>query len=443
MKGLFRAVAALAFVFSCTAVQAQEGLVETLAKAKQADPSFLGAGFQRAAEQEAIAKARAKLLPSLSFAVDETRNNDRILESENQVADSSKASYDTTTFTLALNQSIYNHEHWVRYGQSKLIAQRADIDFDKARQDMLMSVAERYFTVLKTEEQLAAIGAEKEALSRQVEYATKSRKAGIGRKSEVEDAEARYFTALAEEAQFIKALDDARYELLKMTNELPTNLRPIQEQIPLTLPEPTDPQQWINTGLTKNPDVLSQQTALKEAKKEISAQNAGHFPTLDLTYRQFTEDQGGSLFGGASKIKSDEVALRLEIPIYQGGGVSASKREAIERMYKTQEDLHRVMRSVQTDVNSAYQGVIANIAQIKALEKTVKSQRSVLMNKQRGHQAGIYTMLVVLDAQRDLADAERNYIEARYDYVINSLKLKRAAGVLVEDDLQHINAWLK
>ncbi len=436
------AVVALLWLASGTTL-ASEGLLDVLNKAKDADPAFRGAGHQQAADQEAVKQARARLLPTLAFSAERTENSDDIVDSDNQVTNGSSADYDTTSFALTLNQSIYNHEYWVRYNQSKVVRDRADIALDKARQDLLIEVAERYFTVLKTEEQLHAISAEKEALQRHVEFASKSRSAGLGRRAEVVDAEARYFTALAEEAQYMKALDDARFALMEKTGLLHDELRPMQEEVPLLLPEPAAPQAWIERALSGNPDIQTQQFSLEEARMEVKAQTSGHYPTLNLVYRKFDEDQGGSLFGGTSRIEGDEIALQLEVPIYQGGSVSSRRREAIELMYKSEEELTRVKRQVQYEVNSAFQGVMANIAQVKALQKTVSAQREVVMNKERGLQAGLYSMLVVLDAQRDLADAERNYIEARYDYAINSLKLKRAAGVLVEGDLQGVNGWLQ
>ncbi len=443
MKASTTFAMAISYLALSASIQASESLMDILAKAKVADPTYLGAGFEREAVHEGVTQARARLLPSLSYSAKQTENTDEIGKSENQVVNASSTDYDTSTYTLTLNQSVYNHELWVRYGQSKVGRNRADVEFDRARQDLLMSVAERYFTVLKTEEQLGAISAEKEALKQHMEYANKSQRAGLGRRAEVVDAEARFFTALAEEAQFTKSLDEAHFSLMELTGELHQELRPIQAHLPLTLPDPIVPQEWITRSLAKSPDVLAQQFAAEEARLEVKAQTAGHYPTLDLVYRNAEEEQSGSLFGGESEVENEEIALQLNIPIYQGGSVSSRRREAIQRMHKSQEDLIKVRRAVKTDVNSAFQGIIANIAQVKALQKTVSSQQEVLKNKQKGLQAGLYTMLVVLDAQRDLADAERNYIEARYDYAINSLKLKRATGVLVESDLEAMNNWLK
>lgn len=426
-----------------TSAYAAEGLVEVLAKAKQSDPSFLGAGFVRSAEREAVKQARARLLPSLSIDLEQTQITDNIKQSDNTNTNGNTADYDESQYTLTLTQSIYSHEYWTRYRQAKDVGLRADSDFDSARQELLADVAERYFNVLKTQEQLGAIRAEKRALKKHAEFTAKSRKAGLGRISEVVDAEARYYTALAEEAQFAKSLDDARFALMEMTGDMPGDLRPIKEKLPLSPPDPAVPNDWIEQGLERNPEVRSQKHRLEEARKEIKAQNAGHYPTLDLVYRKYTDETSGSIFGGASEIESDEIELRFSLPIYQGGAVSSRKREAISRMYKAQEDLHKANRTVRTEVNSAFQGVIANIAQIQALHKTVMAQKAVLENKQRGYKNGLYTILIVLDAQRDLANAERNYIAARYDYAINSLKLKRAAGVLVEEDLVLMNNWLK
>lgn len=424
-------------------VVAAEDLVSVLERAKISDPSFLGAGFVRSAEKEAVKQARARLLPSLSFDAEQTQNTDTIKRSANQVANNTSADYDKTNYTLTLTQSIYNHEYWVRYSQAKDVRRRADTEFDAARQQLLVEVAERYFVVLKTKEQLGAIKAEKKALKLHAEFTAKSRKAGLGRASEVVDAEARYYTALAEEAQFSKTLDDARFSLMEMTDEMPEELRPIQEDLPLLMPDPADAKDWIEQALSRNPDVTTQQHRLEEARKEIKAQNAGHYPSLNLVYRKYNEDTGGSLFGGASETESDQIAVELNLPIYQGGSVSSRKREAVSRMFKAKEDLQKAKREVRTEVNSSFQGVVANIAQIEALHKTVMAQKAVLKNKQSGYKNGLYTILIVLDAQRDLADAERNYIAARYDYVINSLKLKRAAGILVEQDLIAMNGWLK
>lgn len=422
---------------------ASEGLLDILAKAKLADPSLRGAAFVQSADMEAVQQARARLLPSASFSIEEADTDEEILKSENIVTNGSSAGYRTSAYTLTLNQSIYNHEYWVRYRQSKVVSDRASTDYDRATQDFLINVAERYFTVLKTKEQLGAISAEKEALKSHVDYATKSRRVGLSRQAEVVDAEARYYTALAEEARFTKDLDDARYSLMEMTGEFHSDLRPIQEQLPMRAPEPALAQEWIDRGLSQSPDVLSQKYTLQEAQMEVKAQNAGHFPTLDLVYTNTNEDQGGSLFGGATEVETQKIALQLSIPLYQGGGVSSRKRQAIDRMYKSQEDLIRIQRQVTKEVNTAFQGVVANVAQVEALQKTLASQQEVLRNKERGLQAGLYPMLAVLDAQRDLAIAQRNYIEARYDYAINSLKLKRATGVLTEQDLIDISQWLQ
>lgn len=422
---------------------AAQGLSDILALAKASDPSFRGAAFERSAEYERVAQAKARLLPTASISAEEKRTNEEILSSENVVTSGSSASYQTRSYGLTLSQSVYNHEYWVRYRQSKVVKDRADVNFDKATQDLLIKVAERYFSILKTSEQLAAISAEKEALKRHVEYATKSRNVGMGRRAEVLDAEARYFSALAEEAKFKKDLDDARYSLMELTGELHHDLRPIRDDIPLLMPEPPEPEAWIDRGLEGSPDILTETLVLRESQYEIQAQNAGHYPKLDLEFRRFDEDQGSSLFGGASEVVTQELALQLTIPLYQGGSVSSRKREAISRADKAREDLLLARRRITMDVNAAFQGIVANIAQIEALQKTLASQQEVLKNKERGLQAGLYTILTVLDAQRDLAIAQRNYIEARYDYAINSLRLKRAAGVLTEQDIAAIGQWLQ
>lgn len=440
-KIITKALCLSAFVFPQWGVA--ENLLEVLQQAKQADPIFLGAGYERAAVGETLEQATARMYPSLTLSAERKQTDQDIARADNTVFATGETDFSTRTLSATLTQPVFNYESTMRIEQAKVAKGRSDIEFDKAYQDLLLRVSEAYFEQLKAREQLAAIASEKEALKRHYDYAKKSFEAGITREAEATDAEARYLSSLAQEIEYQRNYEDARYKLMEIIGRLPSRLAPMREVLPLVLPEPARPSDWIAMGLVNNPDILIPKQNLEEARYEIKAQNGGHFPRLDFVINQYSQDTDGSLFGGGSDVDTTEIAVKLEMPIYQGGAVSSRKREAKQRMYKSREDVALAQRTIETQAQSAFQGIVATMAQITALKKTVFAQQSVLENKEKGFQSGLYSIIAVLDAQQDLANAQQSYVAARNDYAINYVRLKRAAGVLEETDLATINGWLE
>jgi len=421
-----------------------ESLLDVWADAQKADPVFLGAGYERDAMYEIADQTSARRYPSLVFAAEHKRTEQDIRRASNTVyAAGSKMDFDTDAWSATLTQPLFNHESNMRVKQSTIAKDRSDIEFEKAYQDLMLRVAESYFEKLKAEEQLAAIAAEKQALQRHYEYAQKSYEAGITRQAEATDAEARYLSSLAQEIEYQRVNDDAKYRLREIIGRLPKTLSPMKEELSLSLPEPTDPEAWIAQGLENNPDVLIPRKNVEEARYEVKVQDAGHYPRVDFYATHGNEDTGGSLFGGGSDVDTTEIGVKLELAIFQGGAVNSRQREAKKRMLMSAEQEALAARTLENQAQSAYRGIVANIAQIKALRKTVAAQQSVVENKEKGLQSGLYSMIAVLDAQQDLASARQSYVEARNDYAINFVRLKRAAGVLSESDLAKVNGWLE
>ncbi|ARN75506.1 TolC family outer membrane protein [Oceanicoccus sagamiensis] len=432
----------LPLAFAGSHLQA-ENLLEILDKALLSDPTFLGAGYERDALSERYIQARSRLLPNLSISYEEKETDQDIKESDNNVFGSGSSNYDTTTSTLTLSQSIFDYEYWMRFNQSKVTSQRSLLQFDQASQDLLLRVSQAYFEQIKAREQLNAIGAEKEALFGHLNYAQKSAKSGIGRMTDVDEADARYLAAVAREVEYQKLYDDARYNLMEIIGGLSGPLAAIREEAPQDMPSPASSSEWITRGISNNPDVAVAEKILEEARYEIKAQKAGHYPSLMLEFNAYDQDTDGSLYGGGSRVETEDIILRLEMPLYEGGVVSSRSKEAAQMMYKAQEDVYLIKRDVKNEVQSSFHGVVANIAQTKALKRALTAQENVLKSKQKGLQSGLYNMMAVLDAEQDLAKARQAYIAVRNDYAINYVRLKRATGVLVADDLATVNGWLE
>jgi outer membrane protein len=207
-------------------------------------------------------------------------------------------------------------------------------------------------------------------------------------------------------------------------------------------PMPTDPAQWVAIAAESNPVIIARQHALEEASQELRARKGERMPTLDLVLSDATQDTDGSVFGGGSVVDRGDISLELRMPFYRGGLTNSRIREAFADEQRATQELTRATRESEREVRDAYQRVVASIAQIEALTQSVAAQERTLDLKTSGFNGGRYNILEVLDAQQDLSRVQQAETKARYDYALNTLRLKRAAGLLSEQDLLTVNLWL-
>jgi outer membrane protein len=179
------------------------------------------------------------------------------------------------------------------------------------------------------------------------------------------------------------------------------------------------------------------------ARQEIERQRAGHFPSVNLLLSRNRRDTGSTLFGGGSNVETTDLSLRLTVPIFEGGLTSAVTQEAVYRHQKAQEDVEQERRGVERLTRAAYDGTLGAVSLVQALKQSVSSQQSALEAKEEGLKAGLFALLPVLDAQRDLFLAKRDYEQSRYDYLIYRMRLKQAVGTLAEGDLLSVGDALR
>jgi outer membrane protein len=213
------------------------------------------------------------------------------------------------------------------------------------------------------------------------------------------------------------------------------------QTLPLVAPEPNNMEQWVKTALAQNLQLSAAQNALKIAQEEISRRRAGHLPSLDLVGSHNFQSIGGGTLGGRDDTSS-AVTLQLNVPLFSGGLVSSRTREAVQLQEQSREQLEQIRRATERQSRDAFRGVTASISTVNALKQAVTSNQTALEAAEAGNEVGTRTMVEVLDAQSNLFRAKRDYARARYDYLLNILRLKQAAGTLSPKDLKLINGYL-
>jgi outer membrane protein len=423
----------------------RQNLLEIYQQAVASDPTLAAARSANKATQERLAQARAQFFPTISFSMDASRSNTdiRYLSNRNNpFRTGGQESFDTFGYGVDARQPIFRKQNHDQYDQAKLRVLQSDLELIQAQQDLMLRVSKAYFDVLLASDNIDLINAQKAAISGQLEQAQANFEVGTATITDVNEAQARYDLILAQEIAALNQLETARRALQAILGDLPPPLAGVNPDIEVTPPQPLDMEQWVEIARQNNLNLNIQQRAFEIAAEEVELQNAGHYPVLDAVGRYNDERASGSANGFGSDLESSQIGLQLQIPIYQGGLVNARVREAVALRQQAQENLEAARRKAELETRTAYLNLTGNVAQVHALEQALNSSRTQLESTQLGYEVGVRTSVDVLNAQQQLYTAQRDLLQARYNYLQSVLQLKAATGLIDESDLADLSQRL-
>lgn len=417
-------------------------LIETYEKALSYDSGIAAARASFEAQEAGTDVSRANLLPQIN-AFGEANYTDT--ESSDQEVD-----YTTLAYGVRLSQPLFRADAWYGFDASKFQSEAARAEYNLAQQQLILDVAIAYFNVLRAADTLTTARATEAAIQRQYEQAQERFDVGLIAITEVYEARASYDDSKSQRIAAESDLDITREQLARLTGEYTEELENLRENFPLGRPEPMDPSQWETTALEQNWTIQAAMFELNASEANLNVAKAGHYPTLDLNASYGKSDING-LDDGASALQqrtSDGttteavIGVTLNVPLYMGGGTQAGVRQQRSLVTVAEQSLETTRRDVRVNTRSLFRTVNTNIETTSALEQTIISRRSALDATRAGYEVGTRNIVEVLDAERAYYVALRDYANSRYDYVINTLSLKQAAGTLSPQDLVELNNWL-
>jgi len=415
-----------------------ENLLDVYRLAQTNDPAWARALATHQANIEKGPQGRALLLPSVLFNASAAKLNQDV---KTPVIDNFR--YRSDTYNVQLSQPLYRKQNFAAYAQGLSGVSQADAELALARQDLILRAGGAYFDVLAAHDTLDYTTDEKQAISRQLALATRNYSVGTKTLVDVHEAQARLDQARAQEVIAAIDLNSRQEALIQITRGAPAALAKLAARLPLETPEPADPEKWTAAAQAQNPQIKAKEETLEIALQEIEKNRGGHYPTLDLVASRSYSDAGGSVFGTPIESTTDQIALQLQVPLFQGGGVASKVRESLARRDEARESLEQTRREVARQAREAYVAVVSGISRVQALEQALASNQRALESTVQGFETGVRTGIDVLNAQRDLYRTKRDLSQARYNYLVSRLRLKAAAGTLGEDDVLALNALLE
>ena len=400
--------------------------------ARTNDAQILGSQASLEATREAKPIARAGLLPQIFVSGAGTGFTSRQNDSWNR-----------TEAAVDLSQPLYDREAYMGYKQADHIVDQAEALYHGDEQTLIMRVSEAYFGVLSAEDEVRFSKAETRAIGKQLDQATQRYDVGLIPITDVHEAQAQYDGARSAQIFAETELQNSREVLREIIGKDPGKLAKLKQNIPLLKPKPTNIKHWTSTALNNNPDVIAAEEEVRIAEKEVEIIRSGHFPTADLVAGASTHNDSGRRDTFINGDDEARIGLQLNIPLYTGGRITHSTRQARARLRAARSGLEAAKRRVIRNAHDAYRGITSNISQVKALKATTVSTKSALAATQAGYEVGNRTLVDVLNSQRDVFRADSALAKSRYEYVLDHLRLRDAAGTITEADLKKVNRQLR
>ncbi|MEO0576689.1 MAG: TolC family outer membrane protein [Pseudomonadota bacterium] len=452
------ALAAVAIALSGAAHS--EDLLDIYQRALQSDPTIREAEANRMASAEAAPQARGLLFPQINATANETRQDSNGEESFTALKPATRETITTATpietpnivntgWQVELTQTVFRWDQIAGLQQAGKRVAQADAQYEAAQQNLLLRVSERYFDVLAATDALEASEANRLAIAKQLDQSQKRFEVGLIAITDVQESQAAFDQSVADEIAAKRTLATANYLLAEITGSNANDLAKPGGSIPLVSPEPANEQAWVEQALAQNLTLVASRIESEIASKEVSVRRGGRYPTLDLVVRRGNNEtdlersNNNSPFTDIfSSSETDSITLQFSVPVFSGFRTSSRIREAVFLHRAARERVQRIARETERLTRDAYLGVLTEVSRTKALEQAMRSSETALEATQAGFEVGTRTTVDVLDAQRNLFNARTQFLRARYDYLLNVLRLKEASGNLRVQDLETINKLL-
>ncbi|RIX75827.1 TolC family outer membrane protein [Acidovorax cavernicola] len=441
---------ALAFAAAVAAVAGLLGgpawsldLSQAYGEALEQDATIRSVRAATDARRERLPQARAQLLPNLSASVSRHRNwLDRTSPDGSGHLVTANLRYTSSSEALTLRQPLFRMYQMADYRQAQAQVDDAEAILERELQNVGVRVSGAYFEALLAEEHLALVLAQKTAYTTQLDAAQKRLGTGFGTRTDIDEARAALDLNVAQELEARQNLDFTRRQLQSLVNRPIDRLAPLDpSRMRLVRPAPDRVEDWIAQAELNSPELRSLAAQVEAARHELEKAQAGHYPTLDAI-AQWSRNDSDTVTSIKTRYTNRSIGVQLNIPLYSGGYVSSTVRQALAGQQRAEETLEALRRDLGVRLHREFRGVTEGVLRVKALEQAARSAEQVVLSNQRSFEAGSRTLPDVLNAEHLKVSAQRDLAQARFVYLLSRIRLQALAGGAKADVIDEINGWL-
>ncbi|MAS25659.1 MAG: hypothetical protein CMI08_04445 [Oceanospirillaceae bacterium] len=408
------------------------------------DAEIAAARAIREANSYNVTIARGALLPQAQISYSQTS-----ISSEADSIDlvsggyvKTDKDYDLSSLEVSASQTLFNLNSWYTYQAAVSGDDAAGLQLQLAEQQLLLRTAQAYFNVLRAQDNLSTAQAEEKAVKRSLEQTKQRFEVGLIAITDVHEAQAgydlSYVNLLGQEA----ALDISYEALEQLTGQRFEDVSPLKADVAMEMPQPANAADWVQSGLDKYAGVLIAEASKDGVRLQRNAARSNHLPSVSLFGSYTDADQAPFVGDDPTDSTVTAIGVKISMPLLAGGSLYGQSKQSALNYAAADYQLEKQRRDVKQNIRSLFRQVQTDTLNIKARKQAITSAQSALEATQTGYKVGTRNIVEVLNAQKNLFSAQRDYANARYDYIINLLSLKFYAGTLNEGDIQTLNSWL-
>ncbi len=441
LSNYFKLVLSIYLFFTPFTATSATDLIDIYKAALNSDPIYQAVVSTRLAQREAIPHSVAALLPNISAQANISNNYQNITQPPSTGQPNGISNFQSQGYNISIRQPLINVNDWIAIKQAQNTGKQADLTLAAAAQDLIFRVASAYFNVLSAQDTLKLTRSEKVADSKQLNQAQKHVQVGLDALTSVYEAKAAYDKSFAKEISAENTLLNNQEALRQLTGQNYSSIKSFAKNIPLQTPQPKNIEAWINAAIQNNLKLMAARYGVEISREKIKMQASGHLPSLSLIGNYVKTDAFNNAPSTFNK-NGGTLGLELDVPLFSGGAVSSKTRQAQYDFQTAAANLDNTYRILIIKTRQKYNDVLADISKIKAEQQAIKSAQLSLDSTEESYKAGTRTIVDILIAQQNLYDAKRTAASDQYNYLLDTLLLKQAAGSLKPDDLVQINHLL-
>ena len=442
----------LGFLILSSSIYADEkkDLLTVYEEAVLNDAQLSSARIQNQSMKELIDQGLSLFLPNINIDASYGQNDNKrkILTSgiNNDLLSGTSANYESYDYGVTITQPIFNYASYAKYKQNLIQSSLSDKQLIKAQQNLIFRVSNVYFETLMAMDEIKLLQAQYSAIKAQLAEAEARFELGLISITDVNEAKTKEALLKIDKIDAIQKLKIKKRQIESITGILPGRLKPLNSVMTFTKLE-NQAEEWVSMALENSLEIQIKKDEVQIADREIDIRSGDRYPTIDAMARRSRDwDKGGYPYGSVAnkgvRSFSDTIGLEVNIPIYSGGYASSRVREGKLLKLKIKEDEEYLRRQIELEVRENYLNLQSNFAEINAYQQALLSAEITLDSTNLGFQVGLRNSVDVLRAQQVFFDAEKEMLKARYNYLINQVKLKQSVGMLSKTDIVNINKYL-
>ena len=450
MRTFFTSLRNLSLAAVCTQAASADTLKQVYELAQANDPNYRAAYAALQSDLQADNIGRAGLLPNISLSVQSSYSADLGPDAATLAANQRDGFYSAdgvdNTYSASITQSLFDMSDWYSYRSGNLAVDRALLQWQQTEQDLITRSVSAYLGVLRAIATLDTVRAQMTANESQLEQAQQRFEVGLLPITDVLEAQASYDDILSQELDAEGSLAIAFENLTVLTGRQHESIAPLMETFPVVAPVPANAQDWVGIAMENSQTLALSELSVESSKISKESALTPYYPTVTAraSYSGSLDGINNGGYAAGSYDEGGSVSVTLSVPIvtFTGGSTWARRVQSHYNLMEAEENLASAKRTLEQSIRSNHLRVRTNISQVQARLQAIRSSESALEATRSGYEVGTRNLVDVLVAERNLYNAQRQYLNTRFDYIETLLSLKRAAGTLQLSDLDEINRWL-